>query len=90
MARTYPGTLAAVARGMRDGDDAYLSGLGHRMKWARWRVPKWLHGAPGWAGRCQRCGDVLYLAAVGGNTGYSCYADADGKPRRMRQCRGRR
>jgi len=80
-------TLAQAARGMRDGDDAYLSGLGHRMRWSKWPVPKWLKPAAGWAGQCQQCGDVLHIAALGGTTGYSSYADADGNPHRIRRCR---
>jgi hypothetical protein len=90
MARTCPATLAEIPRGMRNGDDAYLSGLGHDVKWSRWRVPRWLQPAAGWAGRCQRCGDVLHIATLGGTAGYSSYEDADGKPRRIRRCRGRR
>lgn len=90
MARTYPSTLADRVLGMRNGDDAYLSGLGHDMKWSRWRVPGWLKPGAGWVGRCKRCGDVLHIAALDPTGGYSAYEDADGKRHRLRRCRRRR
>lgn len=88
MARTYPDTQAGRSRALRDSDDAYMSGKGHRMQWKRWR--SMYFRASGWEGVCGRCGDTLYLASLRDGVGYRYYTDADGKEHGFRQCkRGR-
>jgi hypothetical protein len=91
MARaSYPNTPAGRSRQIRDGDDAYLTGRGHSIRWRRGHGQPWLKGIPGWTGRCERCGDVIRVAALDGG-GVRSYEDADGKARSMRKCvKGRR
>jgi hypothetical protein len=90
--RTYPDTPAGRARQLRDADDAYLSDRGHSLKWRRGHGVRWLRGEQGWRGRCERCGDLIAVADLGGggHAVYRSYTDADGQARSMRKCAGRR
>lgn len=76
---SYPDTPAGRARELRDADDAYLSGLGHRMKWTRGHGLRWLKGDPGYRGTCERCGGVARLASLGDTVGYRGYEGAMAK-----------
>jgi hypothetical protein len=55
-------TPADYARGLRNGENAYLTGIGHRMTWTRGHGQRWLKGKPGYTGRCELCDGVCRLA----------------------------
>jgi hypothetical protein len=76
MARTYPATPAGHAREIRDVEDAYLTRLGHRMRWARGHGVSWLKGDPGHRGTCELCGGVARLAWLGDHVRYAGYEGA--------------
>jgi hypothetical protein len=88
--RSYPDTPAGHARQLRDADDARLAERGHRVKWRRGHGQRWLKGDPGFTGRCERCGDVMRVAAVEPGGAWRHYEDAAGKQHNMRKCSGRR
>ena len=65
------------------------------MKWGRWRKGDFFDGgnclnAPGWEGRCERCGDTLRVAWLRDGATYTSYTDAGGKDRSFRKCKGGR
>lgn len=87
MARgSYPDTPVGRSRRIRDADDAYLTGRGHRMRWRRGTGERWLRGVPGWTGRCEHCGDVIRVAALGAGGVFRSYEDAAGRLHSMRKC----
>ena len=74
-----PGTPTGLARALRNGEDAYLTGIGHRMKWTRGHGERWLKNAPGWKGQCEFCGGVCRLAWLGNGTGFTSFEGAMAK-----------
>jgi hypothetical protein len=77
--RSYPATPAGTARGLKDGEAAYLAGIGHRVKWQRGHGLQWLKGIPGWKGTCQLCGGVARIAPTGDGTAYRGFEGAMAK-----------
>ena len=73
---SYPDTPAGHARAMRDGEDAHLARLGHRMTWTRGHGARLAKGAPGYKGRCGLCGGIARVAWLGNGVGYSGYEGA--------------
>lgn len=74
-----PDTPAALARAMRNGEDAYLTGIGHRMKWTRGHGVRHLKGEPGWKGHCEFCGGICRVAYLGNGVGHTSFEGAMAK-----------
>jgi len=83
------GALKTQARQLRDAADNRMTRRGHRMKWRRGHGQRWLKGVPGFTGRCQKCGDVVRVGAVGKGGAYRSWEDASGDPHGPRLCRKR-
>jgi hypothetical protein len=74
--------------GLKDRENEYLAGLGHRMTWRRGHGVSWLDDEPGWRGRCRLCHGTARVATAGDGIAYRGYEGAMEKRGRLgaRRC----